>query len=85
MTYNNWREDPGLKSQVEYKRRFAILPVMCSDGISMWFKPYYSKYKHWGYGPPLYTDKLDNYNLHTDFIENITEAEYIIRKLTENL
>lgn len=76
---DDWRNDPGLVSQIEYRKRFALLPVRCSDGEQVWFKHYYSKYKEWGDESPF------EYSLHTDFIENITEAEYIIRKLSENL
>ncbi len=83
MTYNNWREDPGLISTIEYKRKFALFPQQCSDGPRIWLKYYYARYKHWGtrerYGPG------DDFGYHTDFLENISEAEYIIRKLAENL
>ena len=84
MSYNNWRDDPGLESQTEYKRRFAVLPVRCSDNTLVFFKHYYSKFIHWGYRHGKY-DNLNDYYLHTDFIENISEAEYIVRKLSENL
>lgn len=84
MTYKdfdppNWRNDNGLKSVVEYKKRFAYLKTECADGSIVWLKPYYKKYKIWSSG---YDD--GNYS-HTDFIENITEAEYLVRMLSDNL
>ncbi len=85
MSYNDWRDDPGLKSHTEYKKRFAYFPVKCSDGTSVWFKKYYSKYKSWGMSHGVDLFEGDEYYLHTDFIEHITEAEYIVRKLSENL
>jgi len=80
----SWRNDPGLSSVVEYKRRFAYLPVTCADGTRIWCESYYKKYLHWGHshGNKIFDD--DDYG-HTDFVENITEAEYIIRKLAETL
>lgn len=81
---NDWRNDVGLSSRTEYKKRFAIFPVKCLHDESVWFKSYYSKYKHWGYSD-IVQQSCNEYYLHTDFIENITEGEYIVRKLSENL
>jgi len=78
----NWRNDPGLISKSEYRKKFALRPVMCSDGTKVWMKSYFKKYELWSHG-----DKASYYDegyLHTDFIENITEAEYIVRRLIEN-
>lgn len=87
MTYKdidppNWRNDPGLVSKPEYRKKFALRPVICSDGTKVWLEYYYKKYELWSHGDdaPYYDDGY----LHTDFIENITEAEFIIRRLTEN-
>jgi hypothetical protein len=80
----NWRNDPGLTSKSEYRKRFAFLrPVMCSDGTKVWMKSYYKKYDLWSHGDNV--SYYDEGYLHTDFIENITEQEYIIRKLAETL
>lgn len=73
----NWRQDPGLKSTVIYRKKFAYVPVMCNCGTKVWLKNYYTKYIQWGYK----NDSVDTYGLHEDFCENITEAEYIIVKL----
>jgi hypothetical protein len=79
---DNWRNDPGLKSKVVYKRKFALLPKKCEDGTIVWLGNYYIKYIYWGFKGV--TD-YDGYNLHTDICESVTEAEYIVRKLTEGL
>ena len=82
----DWRNDPGLSFMVEYKKKFAVWPIWCSDSTKVWLKYYYKKYEHWGHsltgGNPI---TLDECYLHTDYIESITEEEYIIRKLSENL
>lgn len=69
MTYKDWRQDIGINQETFYKRRFAFLPVNCQND-KIWLKYYYSKYI--------------SYSGHVDFIENINEAEYIVRKLAEN-
>lgn len=83
MPTSNWRNDPGLTSKPEYKKKFALRPVMCADGTKVWLRPYYKKYEHWSHGHNA--SHYDEGYLHTDFIENITEAEYIFRKLAETL
>jgi hypothetical protein len=80
----NWRNDPGLTSKSEYRKRFAFRPVMCSDGTKVWMKFYFKKYDLWSHGDEPLSHYDEGY-LHTDFIENITEQEYIIRKLAETL
>ena len=87
MTYKdidppNLCYDPGLVSKPEYRKKFALRPVICSDGTRVWLEYYYKKYELWSHGDdaPYYDDGY----LHTDFIENITEAEFIIRRLAEN-
>jgi len=77
MSTNNWRFDPGLKSSVIYKKRFALISTQCTDGEYVWLKNYYKKYEIWG--PDAPPEGLG----HVDFIENITEADYIVRRLTE--
>lgn len=77
---DDWRNDPHLDSHIEYNKKWAFWPVPCSDGIKVWGEYYYRKLKVWGF-----TDHNDFVYGHTDFIENITEAEYIVRKLAENL
>lgn len=77
MSYTNWRDDPGLECREVYKRKFAIFPVKCTTD-TVWLKRYYKLFKHWGHRHK-YIDK--GYG-HIDFIENITEEEYICRKLS---
>ena len=79
----NWRDD-FIATSV-YKKRFAIIPTKCSDGNKVWLKPYYSKYDVWSTSHShIGLDVEGEYN-HTDFIERITEAEYIVRRLTEGI
>jgi len=80
----NWRDDPGLSSVCEYRRRFALWPVKCCDGTSAFFNFYYKKYELWSHSGSGKVFSEDDY-LHTDFIECVSEAEYIVRKLAENL
>lgn len=80
----NWRNDPGLASAIEYRKSLALRPIVCSDGTRIWFKFYYKKYEHWGHSNTLTggnPETMDEYYLHTDFIENVSEADYIVRKL----
>ena len=79
----NWRDDPALSNIVVYKKKLALRPVICSNGEKVWFKYYYSKYRIWSHKG--INDICDNDYSHIDFIENIIEAEYIVRKLAENL
>ncbi len=76
----NWREDLGMNSISIYEKRFAFFPVVCQDSTRVWFKHYYVKYQQWG---KRSVRDGDLYGVHTDREENITEAEYIVRKLTE--
>lgn len=80
----NWRDDAGLVSKVFYKRKFAITPVVCSHGEKVWLKNYYAKYRIWA------SDYMEDFSDltgpgHVDFVENISEAEYIVRKISDNL
>jgi hypothetical protein len=82
---DNWRNDPDLQSVTEYRKKFAIWPIICGDGTRLWFKNYYKKYEHWGHRDIGTRNILDEHYLHTDFIENVSESEYIVRKLSGNL
>lgn len=81
--YSNlsWRGDPGLTCKIKYKKRYAFLPTLCYGNKRVWLKNYYKKYEMWYHGRN--TLETGDY-LHTDFIENVSEEEYIIRKLAEN-
>lgn len=88
MKYNkpNWREDAGLTCNSEYRRTFAIFPIKCSDDTKVWGSYYYKKYDIWTYESTssFQEYKVEDYT-HTDYIENITSAEYIVRKLIEGI
>jgi hypothetical protein len=81
---STWRDDPGLSSVSCYRKKFAFFPKRCTDSTLVWFKYYYTKYEIWSHGqkPGSYDDS--EYS-HTDKVEDITEAEYIVRKLAERL
>lgn len=84
MTHkDNWRNEPGLESTHRYEKKFAYLPVKCSDGRKIWLNNYYKHTCVWTVGKPAEFE--EQYYQHTDFIGNISEAEYIIRKLAETL
>lgn len=79
----NWRDDTGLVSHFIYKRKWALTPVVCSGGEKVWFDHYYVVTRVWS---SKFVDEYDiRNNSHRDFVENITEAEYIVRKLAEKL
>ena len=81
---SNWRDDPALSCITVYKRRFAILPTLC-EGTRIIFRFYYKHYNIWSHGQNGSSKVFDDeQGLHTDFIGNITEETYIIRKLTED-
>jgi hypothetical protein len=73
---DNWRKDPNMVSKTFYKKKFALFPKKCEDSETVWLKNYYKKYERWGHGFGEDTG-------HTDHVENITEAEYIVRRLKE--
>lgn len=77
----NWRDDDGLVHRLSFKKRFALRPVICSGGEKIWLKNYYSVYRVWSSG--LY-EEPGSY-AHSDYLEDITEADYIVRKLADNL
>jgi hypothetical protein len=77
----SWRDEAGMESHPVYKKKWAIKPIVCSDGTKVWFKTYYIYYRVWG---SKHHDNTGIYR-HRDFVENITEAEYLVRKLADNL
>ena len=77
MSFNGThRIHPKLKTHIAYRRRFAFWPTKCS-GRWVWLKYYMEKYKQWIHGTLMFND--------IEHIENITEADYIVRKLSESL
>lgn len=83
MTYKDWRDDTGLVSTNTYSRKFAILPKKCLDGSIVWLSYYYKFVRVWSNRIP--TDFEDQYYSHPDFVGNISEEDYIVRKLAETL
>lgn len=77
----NWRDDPGLQVRAEYKRKFAFLPTLVDDKEKIWLKNYYTVYKIYGHG--VLSGKFGDMNSHKDTIGNISEEEYVVRKLTD--
>jgi hypothetical protein len=79
---NNWRNDPGLKSETRYKRKFALFPTKCYGDETVWLGPYYTEYTYWGFRDIIDTTfDVDKEGIHCDTGENITEGEYLVRKL----
>ena len=78
MDYD-WRDETT--KCVEYKKKFAWLPVACSDTSRIWLKFYYVKYYIYDRGGKSLTDYP--YHSHTDVAEIMSEASYIMAKLTE--
>ena len=80
----SWRDDPGMSRARVYKRRFAYLPVNCTDGTRVWLKFYYKSFDYWSHGQ---SNKIfnDDDHYHVDLLGNISEEEYIVRKLAETL
>lgn len=68
----NWRDELDLK--VMYRRKFSIFPREI-DGKRIFMKAYYSKYNCW-------SSSNGRAQSHIDFVENITEEEYVMRKLS---
>jgi|AntAceMinimDraft_11_1070367.scaffolds.fasta_scaffold46115_2 hypothetical protein len=77
----DWRD--GLICYPFYIRVFAFLSVECEGGNKVWAKHYYRKYAT--YSTPLFKGGEEHEHLHTDFIESITEEEFLIRKIADTL
>jgi hypothetical protein len=60
------------ETKIAYVKKYAIFPVYSSSGEKIWWTSYYKKYKFYHYSDP-------------DFISNLTEADCIIDKLSDNL
>lgn len=79
MSYQNWREEPGLRCSTFYKKKFAFWPVSCVDFENkIWLKSYYAIYHKWAHSYGNIDG--DTYG-HTDLVEYISEEEYIVRKI----
>lgn len=79
-----WRDDESLSVAYFYQRKFALLKTKCSDGTSVWFTNYYRVSRVWTSGKPFASYITDEY-YHKEFVENINEAEYLVRKLIGTL
>jgi hypothetical protein len=72
----DWREEVDCKNI--YKKKYAFWPVTCMDGSRIWRVHYYRHYHFW-----VASYAADSG--HTDYVGKISEAEYLIRKLSEVL
>jgi hypothetical protein len=77
-----WRDDSSLTSTNTYKKKFAFFPAKVSGG-KVWLKFYYKKYRTWFHEHGHLN--LDGDTGHTEFLEAISEEEYVVRKLAERL
>lgn len=75
----NWRKESGMFSEIVYEKKFSFYPIKCVDGSIVFIKNYYKKYIIWT------SSKIEGGYFHKEYIESITEDEYIIRKLAEKL
>lgn len=57
------------------------MPVTLFDGSRVWFDTYYKKYSRWHSSYP----SDDHREGHIDFVENVPEDVYLVRKLSETL
>jgi hypothetical protein len=80
-----WRHEPGMAFKSFYKKRFAFYPIDLSNGDHIFWEAYYSKYTTWDSDYTFSAVESNDGYGHTDLVENISEAEYIVRKLAENL
>lgn len=78
MARKTWRDSPGMSTYNRYKKHFAYRPVVTTDGTRVWWKNYYSVQSHWF---STYESSMH----HIEAAGTITEAEYLIRKLTEGV
>jgi hypothetical protein len=87
MLKKTWRNDPGLIFECEYEKKFAWIPVKCENDVKIWWKPYYIHYVNWGhtYNAANSQDSTLMAAYHQDCMGNITEEEYIVRKLADTL
>ena len=72
----NWRNDGGLTSTVEYKKKFALIPTRMESGELVWMRSYYRRQVIW-------SQDFDNSRSHPDKPIRISEADMIIRKLAD--
>lgn len=78
MAHKTWRDDAGMNSELRYKKHFAYRPIITEEGVKVWWKNYYSVHRHWWAA-------YENGMHHVEKAGYITEAEYLVRKLTEGI
>lgn len=76
-----WRAE--LVSTPVYKQKYAWLPQLTISGEIIWLTRYYRVYKIWD-TEHTHVD-ITVIHGHRDVVGNITEADYIVRKLSESL
>lgn len=79
----DWRDE--LAATPWYQKKFALLPVKTKDGEIIWLSSYYKKFVTYRYQSGALNKTWDDGHEHTDFVENITEETFVVRKLSENL
>lgn len=66
------------------KKKFSFLKKQCADGSTVWLKPYYIVYRVKVLGIP-FQSYASGIKFRRTFVENITEEEYLVRKLIGTL
>lgn len=74
----NWRDE--LKNTMFYRKVYAFLPVQCGEE-RVWLKNYYREYNH--YNSDFASDQFGDG--HTEFSRNVTEEEFVVLSLTNNV
>jgi hypothetical protein len=78
---DDWKSIANLHPHFHYRKKFAILPVKDNAGNTLWLKKFYKKYLFWSHNPETY----DADNDFIEFIENVPDEVYMIRKLADTL
>jgi hypothetical protein len=71
------RLNPASVFRIIYRRGYALWPIKCSNGKWIWLQHYMIKFRQWQYDIPFIDDVTE--------LERISDDEYIVRKLADNL
>ncbi len=86
----NWRNDHGIEKFITYKKKFAWRPIETLENEKLWWVTYYVVYENWTASYLAKThqangDIAEYTSIHRSRLGYISEADYLVRKLTESL